>query len=83
MTNNMTTDNESLTEYDQINDPKLSPKNPPMTIPLEWENPFQTDKNPQRNPLDEQRVHTGVSASPSISLSKLDGTVYSALVDHS
>ena len=83
MANNVPHDNETLTEYDQINDPKLLPKNPPMIIPVEWDNPFQTDNNSQRNPLYEQRVHTFVSASPSISISELYETVYSAPADQS
>ena len=57
MANNITDDNETLTEYDQINDPKLSPKDPPMTIPLEWDNPFRIDNRSQRNILCEQCAH--------------------------
>ena len=81
LANNGTNDNETLTEYDQINDPRLSPKDPQMTIPVNWDLPFQTDN--QRNHLYEQRVHTFVSASPPISLSELYETVNSALADHS
>ncbi len=72
MANNITNDNETLTGYDQINDPN----------PVEWDNPFQTDNNSQRNPY-EQRVYTFVSASPPISLSELYEMVYSTLADHS
>ena len=54
-----------------------------MTIPVDCDNPFRTDNNSQRNPLYEQRIHTFVSTRPSISLSELDETVYSALADHS